>query len=259
MKRYALGMAMALAFATGNAAADGLPNKGRIADTSHADTPPVWTGVYVGLNAGLANGNTQGSIGRPDRREDDGPNDLRLLDRGNELGQLNFDYEMNGALYGAQIGYLHQRGNLVLGVEASFSGSSIQGSDAGCLVFIAGIDCRRDVNWLATVVGRAGWAYDRILLYGLAGVAWADVDTSAKLLNQPFLSGGDTHVGWTVGFGIEWALSNRVSARIEYAHIDLGSQTHNLQFRDTSVSVPDRVDLEIDTIRLGVNVKLGNN
>jgi outer membrane immunogenic protein len=251
-------MAMALAFATGNAAADGLPSKGRIADTSHADAPPVWTGIYVGLNAGLASGNTQGSIGRPDRGGDNEPT-LARIDEGSSFGGLNFDYEMNGALYGAQIGYLHQRGNLVLGVEASLSGSSIQGSDAGCLVFIAGIDCRRDVNWLATVVGRAGWAYDRILLYGLAGVAWADVDTSAKILNQPFLSGGDTHVGWTVGFGLEWALSNRVSARIEYAHIDLGSQTHNLRVLDTSFSVPDRVDLEIDTIRLGVNVKLGNN
>lgn len=258
MKRYALGMAMALAFATGNAAADGLPNKGRIADTSHADTPPVWTGVYVGLNAGLANGNTQGKIGSPDHGN--GPQSYEIQsEQGGGIGGLNFDYEMNGALYGAQIGYLHQRGNLVLGVEASFSGSSIQGSDAGCLVFIAGIDCRRDVNWLATVVGRAGWAYDRVLLYGLAGVAWADVDTSAKILNQPFLSGGDTHVGWTVGFGIEWALSNRVSARIEYTHIDLGSQTHNLKFGETSFSVPDRVELEIDTIRLGVNVKLGNN
>jgi outer membrane immunogenic protein len=180
---------------------------------------------------------------------------------------------MNGALYGGQVGYLGQWGNVVAGIEGTYSGSNVQGSDAGCLVFIVGVDCRRDVNWLATVVGRAGIAYDRVLLYGLGGVAWADVDTDIRVLNQPFLSGGDTHVGWTAGFGVEWALSNRVSARIEYAHIDLGSENQSLNFADRVDILPtrsslvedgggrirDRVDLQMDTVRLGINIKLGDH
>jgi outer membrane immunogenic protein len=122
-------------------------------------------------------------------------------------------------------------------------------------LFIIGVNCSRDVNWVATVVGRAGVAYDRILLYGLAGVAWADVETAASIINPAVISltGGETHVGWTVGFGVEWALSNRVSARIEYAHIDLGNETHQL-----NGFVPVNVGLEMDTIRLGVNIKLGH-
>jgi len=243
-----VGLAAALALMTSNAAADGLMKKSHVRDTSHVETPHIWRGIYVGLHAGLATGNTQGEVdfSRHEYEYEGG------------IGPLSFDYEMNGALYGAQIGWLGQWGNLVAGIEASYSGSSVQGSDAGCLVFIVGIDCRRDVNWLATVVGRAGWAYDRILIYGLAGVAWADVDTEARILNTKFLSGGETHVGWTVGFGLEWALSSRVSARIEYAHIDLGDETHRLRIHGSSITIPDRVELEMDTIRLGVNVKLGH-
>jgi outer membrane immunogenic protein len=234
MKRYILGMTAALALMTGNAAADGIQGKSRIADTT--DSHYSWRGVYAGLHAGLATGNTQGKVG--------------------DRFPLEFDYEMDGALYGGQIGWLGQWGNLVAGIEGSYSGSSVQGSDAGCLSFVA--DCRREVNWLATVVGRAGWAYDRVLLYGLAGVAWADVDSQPKIFGAPF-SGGDTHVGWTAGFGLEWALSNRVSARIEYAHIDLGRETHTLTSDFSQFSIQDKVDLEMDTIRLGVNVKLGHN
>jgi outer membrane immunogenic protein len=247
MKRLSLGVAAALLLSAGPAAADGLPSKGQVRAPA-AEAPFSWRGFYAGLHAGLATGNTQG-----------------------EIGPFSSDYEMNGALYGAQVGYLGQWGNVVAGIEGTYSGSNVQGSDAGCLVFIVGVDCRRDVNWLATVVGRAGIAYDRVLLYGLGGVAWADVDTDIRILNQPFLSGGDTHVGWTAGFGVEWALSNRVSARIEYAHIDLGRENQSLNFAGYGGEVPsfaegdgsgrirDRVDLQMDTVRLGINIKLGDH
>jgi outer membrane immunogenic protein len=243
MKRLILGVAAALILSAGQAAADGLPSKGHVRDV---DNNPAfsWRGFYAGLHAGVATGNTQG-----------------------EIGPFSSDYEMNGALYGAQVGYLGQWGNVVAGIEGTYSGSNVQGSDAGCALVI--FDCRRDVNWLATAVGRAGVAYDRVLLYGLAGVAWADVDTEIRVLNHPFLSGGDTHVGWTAGFGVEWALSNRVSARIEYAHIDLGRENQSLNVADGYIGptfvdegggrIRDRVDLQMDTVRLGINVKLGDH
>jgi outer membrane immunogenic protein len=232
MKRLILGVAAALLLlSAGQAAADGLPSKGQVRAPA-ADAPFSWDGFYAGLHAGLATGKTDGDI----------------------YG-ITSDFEMSGALYGGQVGWLRQSGNLVVGIEGTYSGSNIQGSDAGCFVIVVGFDCRRDVKWLATAVGRAGVAYDRVLLYGLAGVAWADVDTEIRVLNSPFLSGSDTHVGWTAGFGMEWALSNRVSTKIEYAHIDLGHETGTL----SSVledPVRDRVGLQMDTVRLGINVKL---
>lgn len=236
MKRYILGMATALALTTGNAAADGLNRTGQIKSQAQADEPFSWRGVYVGLHAGLATG----------------------------IAETNSDYiygadtDLSGALYGAQIGFNWQRDALVLGIEASWSGSSVQGSDV-CALGPTTV-CQREVDWLATVTGRAGWAMNHTLLYGFGGVAWGDVN--AKGTNSHFsISGSETQLGWIAGFGLEHAVTNRVSFRIEYAHIDLGSDTFSLggygegeNYRPISA----KIDTQLDTVRLGVNVKLGH-
>jgi outer membrane immunogenic protein len=96
----------------------------------------------------------------------------------------------------------------------------------------------------------------RTLVYGMAGAAWADASTHVSFLGLPVASGSATHNGWVAGFGFEYALSNHVSTRIEYAHIDLGSANHSLATAGGTVLVTDSVDLKMDTIRLGVNIKL---
>jgi hypothetical protein len=83
--------------------------------------------------------------------------------------------------------------------------------------------------------------------------------TGVRIVGAPLLSGSDTHTGWTAGFGFEQAFTERISTRIEYPHIDLGSETQNLKFTGgTLPAIPDKVDVRMDTIRLGVNVKLTN-
>lgn len=234
MHKHFAGLVAALALMSGNALADGMP---RHSYKEPAQPQPYsWRGFYAGLNAGLATGNTQGHV----------------TGFSEESPSINTDYELNGGLYGVQIGWLGQWGNVVAGIEGTYSGTNIQGSN-GCVVLL---ECHRSMDWLATTVGRLGLAYDRVLLYGLGGVAWADVDTRVGIAGFPLFSGSETHVGWTAGFGVEWALSDLVSARIEYAHIDLGSETHNLSFGGER-SIPDKVDVEMDTVRVGINVKLG--
>jgi outer membrane immunogenic protein len=217
-----------------------LPGAAAYADgMNHAsikDAPMAfsWTGFYVGAHAGLVTGETTGDLGLG--------------------GPLNTDYSLNGALYGGQVGYNWQTGSTVLGIEGSFSGANIQGNTACVAVF----ECRRDMDWLATVVGRVGIAVDRSLLYAMGGVAWADVNTNFSIVGVPLLSGSETHVGWVAGFGFEHAFTNRISTRIEYAHIDLGSQDTGLAPAGGPVVVTDKVDVRMDTIRLGVNIKLTN-
>jgi outer membrane immunogenic protein len=127
---------------------------------------------------------------------------------------------------------------------------------AGSTACVAVLTCKRDVNWLATLTGRAGYAMGRTLVYGMAGVAWADVETHVSVVGIPLLSGSDTRTGWTAGFGFEHALSSHISTRIEYAHIDLGSANQGLAPAGGPVLVTDSVNLKMDTIRLGVNIKL---
>jgi outer membrane immunogenic protein len=154
-----------------------------------------------------------------------------------------------------QLGYNWQFGTTVLGVEGTWSDSTIHGS-SGCLI---GLGCKRDIDWVSTVVGRAGMAFGKTLVYGMGGLAWADVDASVNVLGNTFRSGSETHMGWVAGFGFEYMLSSHISTRIEYAHFDLGSQTHNLALvGGGGGTIPDKVDVQMDTIRLGVNIKLSN-
>jgi outer membrane immunogenic protein len=205
-----------LALAPSVAVADGSPGM------KDGYRPFSWTGFYVGANVGLATGQTTGDFGLG--------------------GFLNTDYEMNGAVYGGQIGYNWQRGNIVLGIEGSFSGTTIQGTTTCIFVF----ECKREVDNIATVTGRVGYAMDRSLLYVLGGGAWAKLSSDFSIAGVTLATDSQQHSGWVAGFGFEHALSNNVTMRIEYSHIDLGSEQH-FGFVD--------VDAKIDTIRLGANLK----
>lgn len=217
-----------------------LPGTAANADGVHResikDAPQTftWTGLYVGGHAGLVTGQTTGDIGLG--------------------GPLNTDYSATGALYGGQVGYNRQTGVAVLGVEGSWSGANVQGDTACAAV----LECKRNVDWLATVVGRVGLGIDRSLLYAMGGVAWADVNTNVSIAGVPLFSGSATHVGWVAGFGFEQSFTNRISTRIEYAHVDLGSQDTGLVPAGGGATVTDKVNVWVDTIRLGVSVKLTN-
>ena len=81
-------------------------------------------------------------------------------------------HDGDGFLAGAQVGYNMQSGKFVFGLEADMSGAWVDGSTA-C--------CGHEFNWLASVRGRAGVAFNgnRTLLYATGGAAWADVDYTA--------------------------------------------------------------------------------
>jgi outer membrane immunogenic protein len=222
--RWAACGAIALMATASLAHADGMPRAPRSAPVAGS----TWQGFYIGTHAGLANGQTTG----------DPP------------GIISTDFDINGALYGVQVGYNLQFGTTVLGIEGAWSDSTIHGS-SGC---VAVLGCKRDLNWVASVVGRAGMAFDRTLVYGMGGVAWADVDASVNIVGVTLASASETHTGWVAGFGFEHMLTSHISTRIEYAHFDLGSATHNL----APVTTSDKVDVKFDTIRLGVNIKLTN-
>lgn len=214
--KWALAAALVAGTAT-TALADG--QRGSVKD---GDRPFSWTGLYAGVSAGIATGQTTADLG---------------------LGGLfNTDYDMNGGLFGGQIGYNWQKGSLVLGVEGTYSGSTVQG-DTTC-IFI--LECKREVEWVATAVGRLGLAMDRSLVYVLGGVAWGEVNTKVNFAGFNLASDSQDHVGWVAGLGFEHAVSRQISLRLEYSHIDLGSEQH--------LGVAD-VDVKLDTVRLGVNYR----
>jgi outer membrane immunogenic protein len=227
--RGAAWAALTLAATASVVMADGIPS-GSLKDTSTPDTIN-WRGFYIGGHAGIATGDTQGDV----------------------TGLTTTDFNLNGGLYGGQVGYNWQRGFAVLGIEGSWSQSTIQGNTACLIVF----DCKRDVDWVATLTGRVGMAFNHTLLYGMAGVAWGDVNTNVSIAGVPLLNGSESHAGWVAGFGMEQMLLARISFCVEYAHIDLGSEDHQLSFvGGGGPALTDKLHIKMDTIRLGVNIKL---
>jgi len=105
----------------------------------------------------------------------------------------------------------------VFGAEADIA---LTGADGG-FVNCCGEGINADLEWLATLRGTAGIAFDKVHIYATGGVAFAGLD-----LND--VDGGlitnysDTWTGWTAGAGGNIRLSERVSANAQYLYFDLG-------------------------------------
>lgn len=212
-----------------------------------APTPAFnWTGFYTGVHAGYGWADV----------------DNRLLNDG--IGDGLFDgngRKPDGFFGGGQIGYNYQFSNqVVLGVEADAAFASLKDSGTAISGDLDGdfyrYSSETKINALGTVRARAGYAIDRFLPYVTGGLAWANTrytfnyDTSSSALFGNY-SDSQLFTGWTVGAGLEYAVSDKVTAKIEYLYADLGSQDFDIPEQGV---VP--VDLSsLQTIKIGLNYK----
>ena len=181
-----------------------------------------------------------------------------------------------GGFGGGQLGYNYQWNKwLVLGAEADFQGTDIEGHDTRSPILdITGtpntppgfLFAHERMQWLGTVRGRIGFApICRLLIYGTGGFAYGNVDYSA---NTDFENGTtyptaftETKTGWTAGGGLEYALNNHWTIRAEYLHYDLGdaSRTQNQLIGGVPQGPPFFVRYNFDTsgevVRGGLNFK----
>ena len=213
-----LGGAISLG-AIGAASAADMPVKARPAP------PPVvavynWTGFYVG-----------GHIGGTWTNEEwvNTANTTAFGDLGPGQG---FRQRESGFIGGGHVGYNWQASNFVFGLEGSLSGMSTEGTLRNT-VFGVGLD---DVfnwrtDWMATVVGRAGVAFNNNLLYVKGG--WAGVNNRlsvSDIVPANIGSGGQTqwHNGWTVGAGWEYGLTANWIIGLEYNYSAFETKSYQL-------------------------------
>ena len=106
-----------------------------------------------------------------------------------------------------QGGYNWQTGPWVFGVEGDFQATGASDTFA---------PWKFSNPWFGTVRGRAGYAFNNVLFYGTAGLAFGE------LKGETFgLSETHTNAGWTAGVGAEFGLAPNWSAKIEYLYVDL--------------------------------------
>jgi outer membrane immunogenic protein len=194
MKRFVVACVGLLALVAGAASAADLPP--RYAQPYRAPVySPVynWTGFYVGLNGGGGWGRSQW----------DGVN----------------KFDVSGGLIGGTIGYNWQFNQFVIGAEGDLDWTSIRGTTTT----LCPPGCSTRNHWLATVRGRAGYAFDRFLPYLTAGLAVGDIQAVVPAVPFFFPGGSTTNAGWTVGAGLEVGLISNVSVKAEYLYVDLGN------------------------------------
>lgn len=176
--------------------------------------PPVfsWTGCYVGVHAGAG-----------------------------VMHDTWTDENGTGGLAGGQLGCNYQDGNWVFGAEGEGYWSGIKATDArsGSL---SNLTQQFAIGGLTTdtltaknkydfsIAARAGIAFDRTLVYGKAGWVWGKFDflsTESCCGSTPVLStsaASGTLDGLLLGAGIEHALTNNWTVKLEYNFLKYGSK-----------------------------------
>lgn len=177
--------------------------------------PPVftWTGLYAGAQIGYAWGRDNA--------------DITTLDPDRPFFQANTS--PSGVIGGAHLGYNLQYLQWVIGLEGTVDGTSMdkQVSLFGQPGFLHEthpnliVGSREDVQ--GSLRGRLGYAFNRFLIYGTGGAAFSNV-TNSYLISPSF--GAETitktRTGWTVGGGLEYAVTDNWSVRAEYRYSDFG-------------------------------------
>ena len=180
----------------------------------------TWTGAYIGINGGYGWGRSDWS-------------------------GFAIDTNVSGGLVGLTLGYNWQTGGpWVFGLEGDINWSDIRGNfvNAACPT-----GCETRNSWLGTARGRLGYAIDRVMPYVTGGLAVGDI----RVRQAGFAGTSDTNAGWTIGAGIEAAITPNVTAKIEYLHVDLG----DIGCGPGACSVATNVDFRTHIVRGGINYK----
>ncbi|MDR4307380.1 porin family protein [Chelatococcus sambhunathii] len=113
----------------------------------------------------------------------------------------------DGASLGVAAGYSAQFDRIVIGLDGDISGGSLDARRLGG---------RFEVDAAGGIRARVGYAFDRFVLFGTGGLAFASAD---------YVRGGERDrkvmFGWSLGGGLDIALTERLSARAEYLYVDL--------------------------------------
>jgi outer membrane immunogenic protein len=223
VKKFLLAGVAAIALGTSAQAADLGVARGPVAA---AIVAPAfnWTGFYLGFNVGIGFVNTN-------------------------LNTLPVPFAVpgsgSGLVAGAQIGFNYQINNLVLGIEGDlgYFGVSRRGGDA------AGNFVAWRTSWDASIRGRLGFAVDRTLFYLTGGLAVSDLRLNG-VVGQPLaffpFAESRTRVGWTIGAGVEHAITPNWTVRGEYLYANYGSR----DFPGIGIT---NVSMQTHKFRVGVN------
>jgi outer membrane immunogenic protein len=207
--------------------------------THKAPAPPpvvvpafTWTGCYAGLHLGGDFGNV--SAGAP----------------------VNVSGSDSGVIGGGQIGCNYQIQSFVIGAEGELWGSSLNGSatvggGAGVAPLPA-LNFTARSDFAGDLALRAGFAFDRALIFGKVGGAWAEYQFSASGPGGN-TSANSTFTGLLVGGGVEYAFDAHWSLKGEYDYIYYNS--NNVTFSGAGGAGSVNIRPTENIVKVGANYR----
>lgn len=183
---------------------------GAAAAPAHAET---FDGPYVGVTAGWELSDIADRI---------------------EAQPITGQASRDAVVLGGYAGYnLKATDRIVIGAEAGFSATV----DDKTLAASAGKSLTIDPRYSFDVSARAGYLVnDKALVYVRGGYANTRVRTALDGLTGPVTS-SDNLDGWQVGGGLEYAITDHISARAEYRYSDFGNNGGQYDRHQTLVGV----------------------
>jgi outer membrane immunogenic protein len=272
MKRFLSVLAFSILAGTTWASAADLPLKA----PPPPPPPPLWTGFYIGLNGGYSWGRSETNVTFINTATG-----LAITPPPGSITGATFD--LNGGVFGGQIGYNWQSDRFVLGVEtdiqwsgqkgnASFTCAAVAVTAGPCLPGLTflpagaggtSLAMEQKLEWFGTLRGRGGVLVTPTwLLYVTGGLAYGEIQTNAALagFNANGIAVGaaattnSTNVGWTIGAGLEGRIGGNWTAKLEYLYMDLGTVSGAVSLAPASPIAANWSSKITDNIfRVGVN------
>lgn len=203
-----------------------------------------WTQCYIGANFGGLWGDESW---------------INKTPGGAYHGESLGSHDVEGIIGGAQAGCDYQfDGGFVIGVQGDYGWSDAKGSHPSA--HETGVTYGSEVQSLASVNARLGYAWDEVLGYVKGGVAWERDEAWAytTMLGLAY-QGESTRTGWSIGIGGEYALMENLSAFVEYDYYDFGTERFGLE---PQVPGLPKAFVDLDesrsVVRAGINFRFGN-
>lgn len=190
----------------------------------------TWSGFYAGLNAGYG-----WNVGTS-----------RYYDPA--FGYVGGS-KTGGFAGGLQGGYNYQFGMFLIGAEADIQYAAVgnKGGSFGGRYYAGNED-----GYYGTIRARLGVAFDRALVFGTGGFAYGDIGGN-RAYDPVYGINRDsgTNGGWTLGGGVEYAVMDNLTAKVEGMYVNLDTKSNYALGGASNI----RRDTEFGVLRAGLNFK----
>ena len=262
-----------------------------VAAPALAQSVPDWSGPYIGIYGGVLENNEDAGEGLVFDRDFDGQFDDTVVLNGTTTNAFSpgscdgaataqavasgCDLDPTGVEASVRLGYDMQFGSFVLGAVGELSAADVEDSVTSFSSTPAAYVFTRQLETMAALRLRAGFATGPALVYVTAGGAKAKIENSFRTTNtaNSFTErvNEDEADGYQLGTGLEWRLAPNLTLTGEYLFTNLQAGDYVVRFgpgtagpTNPFILPPNTAgtdvtrgndDMELHAIKLGMNVR----